>query len=63
MRDFFAKDNDDQDSKDIQTTDKRFRSPEEYEAWLAQNKLKKVAGPAVPTNDRIHQLQGPQNKK
>ena len=78
MRDFFAGDKNardpfeitkqrmhfiqSQDPEDAPTTDMRFRNREEYEQWLEQNKLKKIAGPVVPPNDKIHQLQGPKNK-
>jgi hypothetical protein len=78
MRDFFAGDKNARDPFDITTQrlhfsqepeedkptkDVRFRSPAEYEEWLEKNKLKKVSGPTVPTNDKIHQLQGPVKPK
>ena len=78
MRDFFAGDKNARDPFDITTQrlhfsqdpeedkptkDVRFRSPAEYEEWLVQNKLKKVSGPTVPPNDKVHQLQGPAKPK
>jgi len=76
MRDFFAGDKNARDPFEITkqrmhfsndtelspTHRKDFRSQEEYEKWLEQNKLKKVTSPVYPKNDKISQIQGPQNR-
>jgi hypothetical protein len=76
MRDFFAGDKNARDPFEITkqrlhfsnddnltpTRRKEFRSQEEYDKWLEQNKLKKVTSPIYPKNDKISQIQGPQNK-